>query len=1714
MKRRIGDLNFDLTAQNSGNVDLTGVVFKVTVFDPETMAHLKTFRTSGIAMPKAASHNDTLAYGSKVELQPGAYPVALTAEYTYEGVAKNVPLDSAGFVVTNAAPVANAGSDRQVEADSAAGASVALDGSASTDENSTDSALKNDIVKYEWKLGDQVIGTGETITTTLPAGENSVTLTVTDSCGLSSNATVKITVVVTSVPKITDLSPANGTITQDSAIGATVTDAISGIDWTSIDFRAGEEILTASYNEETGRITSSLPVQDGWYDLVLKVKNLANREATSPTWRICLDRTAPVVSNQTPGNGSETENKAPEISVVISDTLSGIDSSTLELKVNGTVVAHTYNSETGKVSFQASDLAEAVQNVVLTVRDKAGNEASSAWSFTVVPPAVPGVSGALTLNPETVKRRIGDLSLAVAANNSGNVALSGVTFTVKLMNVAGDTVLKEFSEVGNLPLEGSYAKNYAYGSKVELAPGTYPVTLAATYTFGGKEQTVQLATKQLTVTNTAPMASAGPDQEITATATAMNVTLDASASTDENSTDDAKQNDIIGYEWKQGERLLSNEMNPTVSLGLGVHEITLTVTDTCGATSSDTVKITVADKSAPVISDQTPANGSETENKAPEISAVISDTLSGIDNSTIELKVNGTVVAHTYNSETGKVSFQASDLAEAVQNVVLTVRDKAGNEASSAWAFTVVAPAVPGISGTLMLNPETVKRRIGDLSLAVSASNTGNVELTGVTFTVKLMNTSGDTVLKEFSEAGNLPLEGIYSKTYTYGSKVELAPGIYPVTLAATYTFGGKEQSVTLDTKQLTVTNTAPVANAGPDQDITAAAVPMNVVLNASGSTDENSTDDAKRNDIVSYEWKLGEQVLSTEMNPTVPLGLGIHEVTLTVTDTCGATGTGTVKITVADKTVPVITNLTPANDSETENKSPEISAVIADPISGIDSSTIELKLDGTAVAHTYDGNTGKVSFLASELTEAEHNITLTVKDKSGNESSASWSFTVVAPAVPGISGALTLNPETVKRRIGDLSLAVSASNTGNVELTGVTFTVKLMNTSGDTVLKEFSEAGNLPLEGIYSKTYTYGSKVELAPGIYPVTLAATYTFGGKEQSVTLDTKQLTVTNTAPVANAGSDQAVTATSPSGAEITLNGSASWDENSTDVARKNDIVSYEWKEGETKLGENEILTVTLVPGVHEITLTVIDSCGAAHSDTVKVTVNRIILPPSISELAPAHETITKELALSAKATDAVWGIDWTTLVFKAGETVLAATHDSETGAIVSALPSDSPDGWYDLNIFIKNLGGGEATTETWRVGLDRTAPVIMELKPEADAYTSTAAPTISAKITDAMSGVEPAGIVVKVGDTVLESAYDAETGVVTAVVPDALADGWQTVRIDAADKVGNTGSAEWRIGIDITPPTITGMIPTADSVIDQTSQEISVVVSDETSGINADTIAMSIDGSAVMFTHAETTGKVSFNATGLTSGIHTVTVAVSDKAGNSSNATWKFNVELEIPENKYLLFHNSKSGELDISGGNKMINGIAHSNAAIKVRGNHTAITGKTTAVGAISVKGKDHNIALQQSNAPEVVMPVYPYEYYVANATQVHNGDWSVGKGQNVPAGIHLVNGNVTVQGDINASVTIVATGNITIKSQTVNLTSADTQYKVALYSRDGNISFSSNGVSVNGIIYAPGGTCKVSSNGSNFTGGIIADMIDFSGQNLTLNPFDYAGGEE
>jgi outer membrane autotransporter protein len=93
-------------------------------------------------------------------------------------------------------PTANAGPDRDVaDSDAQPGESVVLDGTGSTDTDGT-------IVSYQWSRllgGDQSpepLGTGATLTVTLPDGTNDVLLTVTDNAGITSSDVVTINVAV------------------------------------------------------------------------------------------------------------------------------------------------------------------------------------------------------------------------------------------------------------------------------------------------------------------------------------------------------------------------------------------------------------------------------------------------------------------------------------------------------------------------------------------------------------------------------------------------------------------------------------------------------------------------------------------------------------------------------------------------------------------------------------------------------------------------------------------------------------------------------------------------------------------------------------------------------------------------------------------------------------------------------------------------------------------------------------------------------------------------------------------------------------------------------------------------------------------------------------------------------------------------------------------------------------------------------------------------------------------------------------------------------------------------------------------------------------------------------------------------------------------------------------------------------------------------------
>jgi hypothetical protein len=124
-----------------------------------------------------------------------------------------------GFAVgledlTNSNPGALATSASPAECTSAAGAQLLLDGSGSTDPDSS-AGTNDDIVSFQWYEGygtaaETLLGTGELLMAQLSLGIHQVTLKVTDNGGLFSVDTIPVSVVDTTPPTMT------GTVSPNS----------------------------------------------------------------------------------------------------------------------------------------------------------------------------------------------------------------------------------------------------------------------------------------------------------------------------------------------------------------------------------------------------------------------------------------------------------------------------------------------------------------------------------------------------------------------------------------------------------------------------------------------------------------------------------------------------------------------------------------------------------------------------------------------------------------------------------------------------------------------------------------------------------------------------------------------------------------------------------------------------------------------------------------------------------------------------------------------------------------------------------------------------------------------------------------------------------------------------------------------------------------------------------------------------------------------------------------------------------------------------------------------------------------------------------------------------------------------------------------------------------------------------------------------------------
>jgi hypothetical protein len=131
------------------------------------------------------------------------------------------------------------------------------------------------------------------------------------------------------------------------------------------------------------------------------------------------------------------------------------------------------------------------------------------------------------------------------------------------------------------------------------ANGSATVTLVLKDNGGTENGGVDTSAPQnftITVTpvNDPPVANAGPDQTLECAGGAAAVTLNGSASSDQ-------ENDTLAYQWREGATVLGTGAILNTSLAFGPHTITLKVSDPSGDFSEDTVSVNIVDTTNPTI---------------------------------------------------------------------------------------------------------------------------------------------------------------------------------------------------------------------------------------------------------------------------------------------------------------------------------------------------------------------------------------------------------------------------------------------------------------------------------------------------------------------------------------------------------------------------------------------------------------------------------------------------------------------------------------------------------------------------------------------------------------------------------------------------------------------------------------------------------------------------------------------------------------------------------------------------------------------------------------------------------------------------------------------------------------------------------------------------------------------------------------------------------
>lgn len=564
-------------------------------------------------------------------------------------------------------------------------------------------------------------------------------------------------------------------------------------------------------------------------------------------------------------------------------------------------------------------------------------------------------------------------------------------------------------------------------------------------------------------------------------------------------------------------------------------------------------------------------------------------------------------------------------------------------------------------------------------------------------------------------------------------------------------------------------------------------------------------------------------------------LSNGPVEAIATISDAAGNPSSTTLKFNV-DIVKPSLTILHPSDGSIHASNSIDIAIAYSDD-QAIDPSTATLTLDGSPIAL----QTGPMGAIAQAQTVADgqdHTIIAVVRDKAGNEATATSKFTVdttnpdihiVRPAVDEFS------------KTTAVTIEVDYSDADNVNPGTLKVLVNGIDRSALFARGSSSATANLPPGMLSDGTVVISASVHDAAG----------NTGTTESHFVIDT-------VAPAISLQSPNSIVNTGA----VTIGVAYADERSGVDLSTLRVSLDGQGVTNQLSIGPSEAVGgfTGLGDSSHTVSGSIKDKAGNQRDFSSSFVVDTVA--PKILVSAPVNDSFTNATAGDVNAAfddQGGSGIVKSSVhaYLKHGDDQeqeitdsLQVSETSLSGRLGAAAPL--ADGTYKLRIIATDKATNPSESVT-SFDVDTVAPQASLESPAPDTSISSKSPKITIKYRDDNSGVDLNRLAIRVDGNNLTSRFNLGlTSAVGELLPeDALADGDHSIDVALVDLAGNAGAvSNWHFRVDTVPPNLNSSISPAPNAAgwNNTDVVVTFACTDPGDGISKcpDPVSVSTEG----------------------------------------------------------------------------------------------------------------------------------------------------------------------------------------------------------------------------------------------------------------------------